>query len=68
MSESQDDCRSAFWKSQVPHKSTVHFLTHFHEKVNVGDHKFSARPAVLNDMTGKTSDILLCNLQKILNK
>jgi hypothetical protein len=53
----------------VPHKSTVvHFLTHFHEKVSVSDHKFSDRPTALNDVTGKTSDILLCNLQKILNK
>ena len=53
----------------MPRKPTVvHFLTHFHEKVSVHDHKFSDHPTVLNDVAGKTSNILLCNLQKILNK
>ena len=50
------------------HMSQQQFLTHFHEKVSVSDHKFSDHPTMLNDVTGKTSDILLCNLQIILNK
>ena len=53
----------------MPLKSTVvHFLTHFHKKVSMCDRKFSDCPTVLNDVTGKTFDILLCNLKKILNK
>ena len=63
----QDDFRCAFPKSQVPDKSTVfHFVAHFHETVSVSNQKHCGCPKVFNFWMWKASDILKCNLHKIL--
>jgi hypothetical protein len=57
----QGDVRSAFPKSQVPHKSTVfHLIANFREKAIVSDPKHSGRPTVLNGVSvGNSRKILV---------